>query len=70
MADLKQTLNRLHEAIAEDLLTKVEGGQATPAEINAAITFLKNNGVSLDVEKQKDHPAARLKAVLPFEETA
>lgn len=70
MADMKDTLNRLHQAIAEDLLTKVEGGQATPAEINAAITFLKNNGIQVDMEKHKDHPAAKLKSILPFEETA
>lgn len=38
-------LGALHEAVAQTLLDKVLSGEASPAEINAAIKFLQNNGI-------------------------
>jgi hypothetical protein len=56
-------LSELHLAIAHDLLAKVKGGTATPAEINAAIKFLKDNGI--ENGKQNGNMAQLAKAVLP-----
>lgn len=38
-------LKSLHTAVAEDLLEKVQSGEATAAELSAAIKFLKDNGI-------------------------
>lgn len=63
----KDLLELLHESVAKDLLVRVQSGEATPAELSAAIKFLKDNGVeALPVE---DGSLAKLVNVLPvFEE--
>jgi hypothetical protein len=38
-------LNSLHDAVASDLLKKVQSGEATAQELQAAIKFLKDNGI-------------------------
>ena len=38
-------LDSLHKAVADSLLLKVTSGEASPAELNAAIKFLQNNGI-------------------------
>lgn len=45
MAASEELLGRLHDAVAADLLQRVQSGGATPAELNAAIKFLKDNGI-------------------------
>jgi len=45
MAAKEETLGLLHEAVARDLLAKVESGEATAADLNAAIKFLKDNQI-------------------------
>jgi len=56
-------LATLHNAVAEDLLGKVLGGEATAQELNAAIKFLKDNGIeALPVENS---PLAELASSLP-----
>lgn len=45
MAAKEETLGMLHEAIALDLLTRIKSGEATAQELNAAIKFLKDNGI-------------------------
>lgn len=42
-------LNPLFNATAEALLARVNSGEATAAELSAAISFLKLNGISADV---------------------
>lgn len=44
-------LGQLHDAVAKTLLAKVMSGEASPAEINAAIKFLQNNGIEAVVEE-------------------
>lgn len=41
----EDVLGSLHEAVATTLLAKITSGEATPAELNAAIKFLQNNGI-------------------------
>lgn len=41
----EELLGSLHDAIARDLLTRVRSGEATSAELSAAIKFLKDNGI-------------------------
>jgi hypothetical protein len=41
-------LNELHAAVARDLLAKVRSGEASAQELNAAIKFLKDNGIEAE----------------------
>lgn len=48
MADSRATediLASLHGAVAEVLISRIRSGEATAADINAAIKFLKDNGI-------------------------
>lgn len=41
----EELLGKLHEAVTLDLLRRVQSGEASPAELNAAIKLLQNNGI-------------------------
>ena len=41
----EELLGQLHEAVTLDLLIRVKSGKASPAELNAAIKLLQNNGI-------------------------
>lgn len=60
----EELLGSLHEAVAVSLLTKVQSGDATPAEISAAIKFLQNNGIEAVVGRG-DSTLDKLAASLP-----
>ena len=45
MAAKEELLGLLHEAVAADLLLRLQSGEATPQEIAQAIKFLKDNGI-------------------------
>ncbi|WP_291810300.1 hypothetical protein [Limnobacter sp.] len=63
----KDLLELLHESVAKDLLARVQSGEASPAELNAAIKFLKDNGI--EALQKEDSPLAQLAGALPvFEE--
>ena len=57
------TLGALHEAVAQDLLKRVASGEATPAELNAAIKFLQNNHI--EAIATEDNTLGKLAASLP-----
>ena len=40
-----EVMGELHVMVAESLLDKIKSGEASPAELNAAIKFLQNNGI-------------------------
>lgn len=42
-------LGQLHDSVARQLLAKVESGEASPAELSAAIKFLKDNGIEANI---------------------
>jgi hypothetical protein len=44
----EDVLNELHAATAKTLLAKVKSGEATAPELNAAIKFLKDNGIEAE----------------------
>lgn len=56
-------LGSLHDAIANDLLRRVLSGEASPAELNAAIKFLQNNGI--EAVPTEDNPLGKLMSSLP-----
>ena len=65
MSNLEKILNDLHEGVARELLSRVQSGQASAAELTAAIKFLKDNGV--DAVITPDSPLENLAKSLPFE---
>ena len=66
MADVNDTLSQLHQGIAEELLTRGQSGEATAAELSAAIKFLKDNGI--DAHITEDSPLHNLATILPFQD--
>ena len=55
----------LHEAVTNELLARVQSGEATASELSVAVKFLKDNGASLDVITAES-PMAGLLESLPF----
>ncbi len=66
MKDLNTVLTQLHEGIAEELLARIQSGNATAAELTAAIKFLKDNGIDAHVKDAS--PLANLAQILPFQD--
>lgn len=64
---MKTKLEELHDSVAEELLVRVQSGEATSAELSVAVKFLKDNGASHDVITV-DSPLENLLKELPFEE--
>lgn len=46
MAAKESTLGDLHELIAKEMMRRIESGEATPADMSAAIKFLKDNNIT------------------------
>lgn len=63
MAAKEETLGLLHEAIALDLLARIKSGEASAQELNAAIKFLKDNGI--EALPAKGSPLDNLAETLP-----
>lgn len=45
MTKASETLNLLHEAVANELLARIRSGEAKPADLSVAVKFLKDNGI-------------------------
>jgi hypothetical protein len=65
---LDKILSDLHEAIASDLLRRIQDGSATAADLSVARQFLKDNGI--DAMAQQSEPLANLAKTLPFSSEA
>jgi hypothetical protein len=60
----QETLENLHSQVARELSHRINGGDASSADISNAIKFLKDNGIEgLAVQ---DSPLGNLINVLPF----
>jgi hypothetical protein len=47
-------LEELHRAVAQELTARIRSGEAKPADIAAAIKFLKDNGVEATLKDGTD----------------
>lgn len=65
-AKAKDALAKLHDAVAEELLARIESGDATPADLSVAVKFLKDNDISAALDKGT--PVFNLAMALPFAE--
>ena len=66
MADFDKILSQLPQGSAEELLVRVQSGEATAAELTAAIKFLKDNGI--DAHVTEGSPLLNLAEILPFQD--
>ena len=64
--ELKKKLEDLHELVADTLLDRINNGEATPADLNVARQFLKDNGI--DAMPEKTSPMFNLALALPFQD--
>lgn len=58
-------LERLHELLTQDLIEKIESGNATAADLGVARQLLKDN--SINAMPAPNTPIFRLANSLPFE---
>lgn len=63
---VKTKLEELHELVADTLLERIRGGEATPQDLNVARQFLKDNAI--DAVPAKDTPLFNLALALPFQD--
>ncbi len=61
----EEILGKLHDAVANDLLRKVQSGEATAQELQAAIKFLKDNGIEAGKTEDTDRLSKIANIVLP-----
>ncbi len=64
--NLKVVLDKLHSNVAQELLDRINTGEATAAEIGIAIKFLKDNNITVEIEESE--PVMNLVKALPFTE--
>lgn len=64
MSNLSKLMNDLHSALAQELLDRVNSGEATASDLSVVRQFLKDNGI--DSVPKKGSPMERLSHSLPF----
>jgi len=55
--------------IAEELMVKIENGEASSQDVRNAISLLKDNGVSVEIKAGEPISIIKENKVLPFEGT-
>ena len=60
----EDVLANLFDAAVDDLLKKVQSGEATAGDYKNIIQLFKDNGITCEIKKGS--PFARLAEVLPF----
>ena len=66
MSASKELLGNLHSAIASDLLTRIQSGEASAAELSTAIRFLKDNNIEA-IAADNEGLTALMQALPDFE---
>jgi hypothetical protein len=59
---LADNFKTLHEALVSELLTRVQSGEATPADLNVARQLLRDNGI---MSAPNNKPVIKLADRLP-----
>ena len=66
MSASKELLGNLHAAIAADLLTRIQSGEASAAELSTAIRFLKDNNIEA-IASENEGLTALMEALPDFD---
>ena len=68
MANNSQKLHILQGILIDEFVARIESGEASPADLNAARQLLKDNGVH--VALKNDNTLSDLVSKLPFDDKA
>ncbi len=66
MSNNSKKLHQLQDILIDEFIGRIESGEATPSDLNAARQLLKDNGVHAVLKP--DNPLANLVAGLPFDD--
>jgi|TARA_R110002051_G_scaffold206030_1_gene271814 hypothetical protein len=64
----EEQLQELQNLLITEFISRIEGGEAAPSDLNAARQLLKDNGIHAGLAK--DNPMESLVKILPFDEAA
>jgi hypothetical protein len=64
MSDKATKLHNLQDILIDEFIQRIESGNATPSDLNAARQMLKDNNISATLTN--DNPMNDLVKVLPF----
>lgn len=64
MSAKTEKLNNLQDILIDEFILRIQSGEASPSDLNAARQLLKDNGIHAQVEQ--DNPLHNLVKVLPF----
>ena len=53
MVDMKKLMETLHHGIGEELLRRIQTGEATSADLSVARQFLKDNGIDASANQSE-----------------
>ncbi|QDP52153.1 MAG: hypothetical protein Unbinned3138contig1002_31 [Prokaryotic dsDNA virus sp.] len=68
MSDLsEETLAKIHESLASELLTRIQEGTATPTDLNVARQMLKDNNITVSAESSS--PLINIAEDLPYDDS-
>lgn len=63
-----EKLNALQDILIDEFIARINSGEATPSDLNAARQLLKDNGIHAQVTKE--NPLGNLVDMLPFRDEA
>ena len=66
MSDKSDKLYGLQDLLIDEFINRIQSGEATPSDLNAARQLLKDNQISATVTN--DNPMANLVNMLPFDD--
>ena len=64
MSDKNEKLHGLQDLLIDEFINRIQSGEATPSDLNAARQLLKDNNIHAAVKN--DNPMANLVNILPF----
>ena len=66
MPDKTERLHTMQGLLIDEFIRRIESGETTPSDLNAARQLLKDNGVHAQIKN--DNPLLKLVENLPFED--
>ena len=66
MKDKSKKLHQLQDILIDEFIGRIQSGEASPSDLNAARQLLKENGIHAALKP--DNPLANLVAGLPFDD--
>ena len=64
MSDKNEKLHGLQDLLIDEFINRIQSGEASPSDLNAARQLLKDNNIHAAVKN--DNPMANLVSILPF----